>query len=55
VSISVAGLQEDLEGLANELVARIAGQGPETFVGVTDQAVLVDEGYPFGYSLEQVF
>ncbi len=54
VSISVPGLHEHLEGLADELAARVAGQDPETFVRVADHAVLVDEGDPFGHDLEQV-
>jgi hypothetical protein len=52
VSISVSGLHEHVEGLADELVARVAGQGPETFVRVADLAELVDEGDPVGHGLE---
>jgi hypothetical protein len=54
VSISVPGLHEHLDGPADELAARVTGQDPETFVRVTDHAVLVHEGDPFGHLPEQV-
>ena len=48
VAISVPGRHEHLDGLADQLVARVAGQGLEAFVRVADHPVLVDVGDPVG-------
>jgi hypothetical protein len=52
--ISSPRRHEHLDGLANEFVARVAGQDREALVRVTDYAVLVDEGNPVGQHFKQV-
>ena len=54
VCISFRRRHEHLDGLTDQLVARVASQDREALVRVTDHAALVDEGDPVGQHLKQV-
>jgi hypothetical protein len=54
VCISSPRRHEYLNGLTNELVARVASQDREALVRMTDYSVLVDEGNPVRQHLKKV-
>ena len=54
VCISFRRRHEHLDGLTDQLVARVASQDREALVRMTNCAVLVDEGNSVGQHLKQV-
>ena len=53
-TISVPGRHEHLDGLADELVARVTGDRREVLVDVANDPALVDEGDAVRQHVEQV-